>query len=318
MQSAHDNVRMLSTPPLPSLFQPGACVLPYLGVLRVIGPDAANFLHNQLTSDFLLLSDGQARLAAFCNAKGRMQASMVGFKPSAEEVWLVMRQDLLAQTLKRLSLFVLRAKLVLSDASSELAVWGVLEPAGRLPWTCHALNTASDMGASHSAWSVALYPAADLSRSLQIHPVGDTPALPGLALEDWQLSEVLSGIADVQASTVELFVPQMLNYESVDGVNFKKGCYLGQEVVARSQFRGILKRRAYLASSSESLKAGEDVFKRADPSQPAGMVAHAAHHTTHGNWALLCLQTSAADQALRVGEADLTLHPLPYALREDI
>ena len=100
---------------LPSFAAMGASPLPHLGVIRATGPDAASFLHNQLTQDFLLLDAHHARLAAFCNAKGRMQASMVGFKTGPEEVLLVMRQDLLAQTLKRLSMFVLRAKVKLSD-----------------------------------------------------------------------------------------------------------------------------------------------------------------------------------------------------------
>jgi folate-binding protein YgfZ len=150
-----------------------------------------------------------------------------------------------------------------------------------------------------------------------------------LASEDWLLGEVLSGIADVQAASFEAFVPQMLNYESVDGVNFKKGCYPGQEVVARSQFRGTLKRRAYLAHASAPLQAGQDVFSAADSAQPAGVVAQAVQHSLRGDWALVCLQTSAADAAQQAGAeglltvgtdggAVLALHPLPYALRDDL
>jgi folate-binding Fe-S cluster repair protein YgfZ len=93
----------------------GGCALPHLGILHAQGADAANFLHNQLSNDFLLLPPDQAHLAAFCNAKGRMQASFIGFKTSPEDVWLVLRQDLLAQTLKRLRMFVLRAKVVIND-----------------------------------------------------------------------------------------------------------------------------------------------------------------------------------------------------------
>ena len=129
-------------------------------------------------------------------------------------------------------------------------------------------------------------------------------------------------MADVQAATFEAFVPQMLNFESVDGVNFKKGCYPGQEVVARSQFRGTLKRRAYLTSASAVLQAGEEVFSASDPSQPSGVVAQACHHTVHGHWALVCLQNSALEEdAGGMGTAQgagLTLHPLPYDLRDDI
>ena len=321
---------------LPTFSSLGACPLPHLGVIRATGPDAASFLHNQLTQDFLLLDANHARLAAFCNAKGRMQASMVGFKPSSEDVLLVMRQDLLAQTLKRLSMFVLRSKVKLSDASADWAVWGVFEVATDQPWTCRAMDASGAIGAAINnsaapaqAWSVTLYPAAGVSRSLQLLSMGSAPALPALALGDWLLGEVLSGIADVQAASFEAFVPQMLNYESVDGVNFKKGCYPGQEVVARSQFRGTLKRRAYLAHASAPLQTGQDVFSAADSAQPAGVVAQSVQHSQHGHWALVCLQTSAADEAQQAGAegflsvgtdggAVLSLHALPYALRDDI
>jgi len=295
----------------------GSCALPHLGVLHAQGADAANFLHNQLSNDFLLLSSQQARLAAFCNAKGRMQASFIGFKTSPEDVWLVLRQDLLAQTLKRLRMFVLRAKVVMNDVSEQYEVRGLLGAAvpaslGESPWSL-SMDT---------AWTVRLYPAHGHGRALQIVPAGNALTTAALDLQDWLLSEVLSGVADVQAATFEAFVPQMLNYESVDGVNFKKGCYPGQEVVARSQFRGTLKRRAYLASASAALNAGEEVFSANDPSQPSGVVAQACHHPVHGHWALVCLQNSALEEdAGGLGTAQgvgLILHPLPYVLRDDI
>ena len=310
----------------PTLPNQGACPLPHLGVIRATGADAASFLHNQLTQDFLLIKPDQARLTAFCNAKGRMQASMIGFKTGAEEVLLVLRQDLLPQTLKRLSMFVLRSKVTLTDASAALAVWGCLGGADTPPWTLSQVA---------SGWQVALYPAAGVSRSMRVVPSDLSPDMPHLDVADWLLSEVLSGIADVQAATFEAFVPQMLNYESVDGVNFKKGCYPGQEVVARSQFRGTLKRRAGLVSSTSRLQAGQEVFLASDLKaaqtvtqdvQPVGVVAQAVDHPTQGHWALVCLQTSAMDMqahATAVGLATLdgallTGHPLPYALKDDI
>jgi len=296
----------------------GACALPHLGLIHAQGVDAANFLHNQLSNDFLLLPSDQARLAAFCNAKGRMQASFMGFKTSPEDVWLVLRQDLLAQTLKRLRMFVLRAKVLINDVSGQYEVRGVLGNA--VPASLAAAPWALQLDAQ--AWTVQLYPAQSHGRALQIVPVGTALSAPALPLQDWMLSEVLSGVADVQAATFEAFVPQMLNYESVGGVNFQKGCYPGQEVVARSQFRGTLKRRAYLASSSAALLAGEEVFSASDPSQPSGIVAQACHHPVHGHWALVCLQNSALEEtagglSTALG-ASLGLHVLPYSLRDDI
>jgi len=296
----------------------GACALPHLGVIHAQGVDAANFLHNQLSNDFLLLPPDQARLAAFCNAKGRMQASFIGFKTSPEDVWLVLRQDLLAQTLKRLRMFVMRAKVVLNDVSEKYEVRGLL--GSTVPTSLAAAPWSLQLDAH--AWTVRLYPGLSHGRALQIVPVGTALSAPALPLQDWMLSEVLSGVADVQAATFEAFVPQMLNYESVGGVNFQKGCYPGQEVVARSQFRGTLKRRAYPASATAPLLAGEEVFSVSDPSQPSGIVSQACHHPTHGDWALVCLQNSALEEtagALRTARgANFVLHALPYTLRDDI
>ncbi|MBU3647725.1 MAG: folate-binding protein YgfZ [Limnohabitans sp.] len=299
----------------------GIAPLPHLGIIRASGADAASFLHNQLTNDVLLMKDDQCRLAAFCNAKGRMQASFVVLKRSADEVLLICRKDLIAQTVKRLSMFVLRAKAKLSDASAEFQLLGLagdnvnstLQGAPTAPWVRHALGAADVL---------TLYPALGQSRAMWLAPL-DAPAPEGPAMgaDVWQVGEVLSGIAWVEQATFEAFVPQMLNFESVDGVNFKKGCYPGQEVVARSQFRGTLKRRAFIAQCTEPMSAGQEVYASADASQPCGLVAQAASDGQH-HVAVVELQLSATENnSLHLGGASgpaLSLLHLPYALRDDI
>jgi folate-binding protein YgfZ len=299
----------------------GVAPLPHLGVIRVQGEDAAKFLHGQLTQDFALLGTGEARLAAFCNAKGRMLASFIGWRQSPDEILLVMSRDILPQTLKRLSMFVLRAKARLSEATAECTLAGlageamaVLPEAGRAPWS---------LAQAAGGHVVQLYPAAGQQRGLWIGPAGSAlPAGATLAPDVWQWGEVRSGIATITATVVEAFVPQMLNYESVGGVNFKKGCYPGQEVVARSQFRGTLKRRAFLAHSEAPLAAGQEVFQAGDPEQPAGLVAEAAAAPGGGFDAIVSLQLTAAEAGdLHAGNASgarLDLLPLPYPLLADI
>ena len=298
----------------------GMSPLPHLGVIRVEGEDAAKFLHGQLTQDFSLLGLSEARLAAFCSAKGRMQASFVAFKRSHTEVLLICSRDLLPQTLKRLSMFVLRAKAKLSDATESLSLYGVagpalqaLAPGEQKPWTSQALD---------GAHLVHLYPADGVPRALWLAPAGGPlPAGPSLSHEDWLWGEVRSGVATVSQPIFEALVPQMLNYESIGGVNFKKGCYPGQEVVARSQFRGTLKRRGYLVHSVGPLLAGQEVFDAADASQPCGIVAQAAPAPQGGWEAIVSLQTASAEGRLHAGQADgptLELLPLPYPLLEDI
>lgn len=300
----------------------GTCALSHLGVIQAVGPDAASFLHGQLTQDFALLGAGQARLAALCTAKGRMIASFIGIRPEPELILLVCSKDILAATLKRLSMFVMRAKLKLTDASDAFSLYGVaglaLARNGADPATAPGQRSAIG-----DASVVSLYPADGVPRALWIAPAGSAaPAGDPLDEALWQWGEVRSGIVTLTTPIVEAFVPQMLNYESVGGVNFKKGCYPGQEVVARSQFRGTLKRRAFLVRSNAPIEAGQEVFAADDAEQPVGTVAQAAH-APDDSWAgLVSMQIAALDGGgLHAGGAAgpvLTVEPLPYPLLEDI
>jgi folate-binding protein YgfZ len=302
----------------------GVAPLPQLGVIRAEGLDAASFLHGQLTQDTALLGQTEARLAAFCSAKGRMQASFVVFKRSPTEVLLVCPQDILAPTLKRLSMFVMRAKAKLSDASADVSFFGLAGSAMDLVAEKDQPVWAKlDVDAANL---VVLYPADGVRRGLWVAPVG-TPAPTGLALDAavWAWGEVRSGIATISPPVADAFVPQMLNYESVGGVNFKKGCYPGQEVVARSQFRGTLKRRAFLAHADAELKAGDEIFQASEPDQPCGTVAQAAGvpEGVGSGWdAIVSLQVSAVETGgLHLGSVTgpaLALSPAPYPLLADI
>ena len=313
--------------PLPALN--GVSPVPHLGVIRVEGADAATFLQGQLTQDFLLLKDSEARLAAFCSAKGRMQASFIAFKhlqpmengDATSDILLICSRDILEATRKRLSMFVMRAKVKLVDASEDYAIFGLAGFATTLianylyrTWEKCQFDLISVVG---------LPPAGESARALWLAPVG-TPAPAGPALDEatWRWGEVRSGIATITGKTVDAFVPQMLNYESVGGVNFRKGCYPGQEVVARSQFRGTLKRRAYLVHCHAVLAAGDEVFGPADSTQACGTVAQAAASPQGGFDAIVSMQVAAAalgGLTLRAPDGTaLDLLALPYALLEDI
>jgi folate-binding protein YgfZ len=152
-------------------------------------------------------------------------------------------------------------------------------------------------------------------------------SLPSATENEWQLAEVLSGISSVQTATTEAFVPQMLNYESVEGVSFKKGCYPGQEVVARSQFRGTLKRRAFIVACHSPMQVGQEVFSADDQDQACGTVASVAENDNASQteaprwWGIVSMQINAATQVLHAGHPEgpeLHLHALPYPLLEDI
>lgn len=293
------------------MIQQGAARLTEWGVLRASGEEAAKFLHGQLTQDIMLMSASQARLAGFCSAKGRLLASFIVWKPAPDEVLMAMPAEVLPAVLKRLSMFVLRAKCKLSDASAQFALWGVVGD-----------------GAPAEVWqrngdSIRLPDAAGQQRYLLVQAADAAgPALPAVGEAQWQWLDVQSGLAWVRGATVEQFVPQMINLELLGGVNFQKGCYPGQEIVARSQYRGTIKRRTFLFDSETPAAIGQEIFHTADAEQPAGLVAGVAPHPG-GGYSLLAEVKMAALAAgsLHLGSvsgAELKARPLPYDIDVDV
>jgi folate-binding protein YgfZ len=278
------------------------------GLILAEGSDAGTFLQGQLTNDVILLPTGQSRLSGYCSAKGRLLASFVVLKLSQEQFLMVCHKDLIAAMVKRLSMFVLRAKVKISDATSQFQVSGFLGDAAAA--SCPALVSEPPWRVVQQAgfYFIQLHPAktatAYLARVLRIgisqapqsHEV-TPPSYAEISNQDWQLAEVLSGISMVQTATAEAFVPQMLNYESVEGVSFKKGCYPGQEV-----------------------------FSADDGDQACGMVSSAAKFEPLDGqspqwWGIASLQLSASQNVLHLAHVTgpvIQRFAMPYPLLEDI
>lgn len=298
----------------------GATELTHWGLIRAEGDDAATFLHGQLSHDFKLLDDSQARLAAFCSPKGRLLASLIGWTPGPGLVWLACHQSVLSATLKRLSMFVLRARCKLTSpawgAPDSPRLWGLAgDPA----------TAALERAGTPPVWSHRRLP--DGSSLIHLPPVGCTarawlmghqpPSAPSLPLDAWRWTEVCSGIPLIEQATMDQFVPQMINFELIGGIHFQKGCYPGQEVVARSQYRGTIKRRMFLFEVDAKAWAGQEVFHPEDPGQPAGRVVNSAPSLQGSGSVMLVEVKWAALQgpALRLGQADgpvLRAIALPY------
>lgn len=291
----------------------GAVRLSHWGLIRARGADAARFLHGQLTSDMLNLGAERAVPAGFCSAKGRLQASFLVWQRGADELLLACAADLLAPTLKRLSMFVLRAQCKLDDASAE--------------WPLHGLvgEAAASRLAGVPVWArretadgtlIRLPDAAGQPRALLAGPAPE--GVPAIDIDRWRWLEVASGVPLIEAATVDQFVPQMVNLELIGGVDFRKGCYPGQEVVARSQYRGTLKRRMFLFDVPAAARAGQEIFHDADPGQPAGLVANAAPSPAGGSSLLAEVKLAALDNGrLHLGAPDgpaLSRRELPYAV----
>ncbi len=290
----------------------GVLPLPDWGLIRARGADARSFLHGQLTQDVTHLVPGTARLAGYCTAKGRMLASFVMWASGDDTVMLACSADVLPATLKRLRMFVLRAKCTLDDVSAETPLWGLAGSlaGGLSPWQVQGSDEL------RIGLPPALIDGRTVARALQVG--GTAPSAPALAAPTWLGLEAASGVPRIVGATVEQFVPQMVNLELVGGVNFQKGCYPGQEVVARSQYRGTLKRRGHLLSGPVQMTPGQEIVHSADPGQPAGLVALAGELPGVGPVALAELKLAALDGGtLHLGQADgplLTPAALPYVL----
>jgi folate-binding protein YgfZ len=302
-----------------------------LGLIAIAGEDAASFLHNQLTNDVERLGHDEARLAGYCTPKGRLQATFLMWR-NAQDIYLQLPRAIQAPLQKRLTMFVLRSKAKLRDATEEAATGAVLALGGA---------RAADALARHAGalpeapWGKVDGPAGTVIRLLDafgqprylwlttpdtaiaaLPALRETLALGGDAA--WRLSNIHAGVPQVTQPTQEQFVPQMVNYELIGGVNFKKGCYPGQEIVARSQYLGKLKRRMALATLSDAAaRAGDEVFASDDPSQPSGMIVNAAPNGLGGADALVEIKLAALEHEVRHGApggALLRFEPLPYSL----
>ena len=295
----------------------GAVRLRDWGLIRAQGADAASFLQGQLTQDVQQLGQDNTQLAGYCTPKGRLLASLLVWRPDPEAFLLACSADLLAPTLKRLSMFVMRAKCKLSDASDAVVVYGLSGAAATAWLGAHAPRAPGQYIAAAGGQALRLADTVGQARYLLVVSAETpAPALPALSLDAWQWLEVSSGVARIVAATTEQFVPQMINFELLGGVNFQKGCYPGQEIVARSQYRGTVKRRAFVFDSASTAQPGQEVFHSGDAAQPAGMVINAASvagsHRVLVEVKLAALEAGTLHLGATDGPALQRLDPQPY------
>jgi folate-binding protein YgfZ len=278
------------------------------GLIRASGEDAAGFLHNLLTNDITHIAADGARHAGLCTPKGRMIASFLIWREDNDYL-LMLSADLLPAILKKLSMYVLRSKVKLADISAERVLIGV---AGAAVGPAAAMATAPFEGGT----AIRL----DADRVILALPAGATPAglPPAASLDAWHRTEIAAGVPRIVAATQELFTPQMVNYElpAVGGVSFQKGCYPGQEIVARTQYLGKVKRRMFRCRVERDFPPGTDVFTPETGDQHCGAVVLTAPGANGGFESLLVVQLSGAEaDAIHVGAPDgphAELLPLPY------
>jgi folate-binding protein YgfZ len=302
------------------------CDLSQFGLLQVSGEDAQGFLQNLLSNDIRDTDSGRAQLSSFNNAKGRMLASMLVWK-QGDDYLLQMPRGLCEAMRKKLSMYVLRSKVKIADVSDERVCIGL---SGAKTLTAMQGLYADLPNDSMTATQVAdatlirrdarrMQIVTDAARAADIWQALSAVATPaGSPCWDWL--DIRAGVPFILPQTQEAFVPQMVNFELIGGINFKKGCYPGQEIVARMHYLGKAKRRMYLARvmTDAAPLPGDKVFSAADPAQPCGEVVNAAQ-AAHGGYEMLVVaQTEAADSfPVHLGALTgprLEFEALPYAL----
>ena len=301
--------------------------LPSWGLIRAAGADAQTFLHGQLTNDLLHLAPDGAQWSAYCTAKGRMLAGFLVWRDGADGFYLAVDRALLPALVKRLSMFVLRAKVVMEDVSPAFSLFGVSGGAAHMPAPGGAMQVQRQAEHDGGLWRITL-PAVDgEARELVCVPAADTAyaastALPLADAAAWTRLMVRAGEVWITAPTQEQFVPQMVNFDALGGINFKKGCYPGQEIVARAHFRGAVKRRMYRATVAAPAQAGDLLYASDLNGQESGRVALAAPDGPGGSELLAVLQIqSHAAAEVRLGSVDgplLQFASLPYALPDPL
>lgn len=277
--------------------------LSHNALLAVTGDDAGPFLHGQFTNDVAALPEGGAQWNGWCSPKGRLLATFLLVRRAGAYLMLI-PGDIAEPIAKRLRMFVLRSKVKIDDASGSYARVGLAGKTAAVLVARHWGFTPDPMRSVEKDGALCI--ALDAERFMILaDPAHASPLWERLALtatpagaDPWEWSLIHAGIPTVDAQTQDQFVPQMANFERVGGVSFKKGCYPGQEIVARTQYRGILKRRmalAHLPGTSRPI-AGQSVFSASFGDQPAGTIARVAPAPGGGFDLLVVAQIEALAQ----------------------
>lgn len=261
--------------------------LPFFGVAEVDGPDAADFLHNQLSNHILDLQPGEACFATYNSPRGRVMANMLVVR-RANGFLLLMAADLLESTVKRLRMFVLRSKTVFHTDGA---------------WQAYGRSGAAAEGIDPAALKFAAQESADgliaitLAGGNQIvlSPAPLPDAEQPAAAEAWLAAEILQGRPWIAQATAESCVAQMLNQHLLGAVHFKKGCYPGQEIIARAQYRGQVRRGLALSRSAQAVAPGSKV--EAGGEEVGIVINNAAHEGAFVQ--LLVIKHAAADKPLQ-------------------
>lgn len=303
-----------------------------LSILEITGEDASSFLQGQFCNDLNQVSATQAQLTGYCTPKGRLLAlpTIVGFEQGFR---LLMPAELKEAFTKRLSMFIMRSRVTLTEREDWICTGIVTDRSGALGSAAAELGSlpAAPMDAATSQTQQIIQWQGDHSdglraRYLVLASVEDqirlwqaASRLPRRSQSTWRLGDISAGVPSITGGTLEAFVPQMINLQLINGLSFTKGCYPGQEIVARMQYLGKLKRHMRLfvsqsgaSSSSEAPVPGDALSTASDDN--AGVVVDAVLQQGGGLWLLAVVKVSANEETLFCRDRELEAHALPYEL----
>lgn len=307
------------------------CDLSHYGLIAAYGEDAETFLQGQFTNDISHVDLAHSQLSSFCTPKGRMLANFRVFK--RDETWyLSLPYELLEATLSRLRMFVMRSKVTLEDANDGLVRFGLGGPKAAELLTAITGSIPEDTDTVIQYGDITIIRVAGIEPRFEIYGLLDgmsqlwqsldVDAAP-VGANIWELLNIEAGIPVIVAQTTEAFVPQMANMELINGVDFKKGCYTGQEIVARMHYLGKLKRRMYRINidTNQAPAPGDSLFaKESKGGTGTGKIVSAQQQADGSYDALAVIQiTDAENQPLRLHDADgpeIKVLDLPYSLVE--
>jgi hypothetical protein len=309
----------------------GYLPLSNIGILALTGKDAAKLLQGQATCDILSLPPGQTTLGALCTPKGRATAVFRVLR-TEQGIFLLLPQELLNNVRLHLQKYVLRADVKIEDVSTHWSVFGLLgEQAAAVLQTLGLPPLSQDNEAEGQSGFLASFyviriPDPESPRLLMLVDVAKEESIirfmelreiPRWQVSRWILEDIRAGLPTVTTATVEEFVPQMLNLDLLGGISFTKGCYTGQEIVARTHYLGHLKRRMLRLTGTGALpQAGDNIFVDGDLTQNAGTVVTAAA-TSEGGVEVLAVLNIALLDAVSFNTAEgnmLKVASLPYAV----
>lgn len=302
------------------------CDLSHLGLLEISGADAATFLQGQVTNDVTLLIGNNAHYSAYCTPKGRMLALFLVFA-HFDHIHLQFCRELVEPIMKRLKMYVLRAKVEIKDVSDEIVKFGINGPqaASILASRFSSIPTQEYELLTLENGAILKLPTIKNHHRFEIFvnktnasTLWDVLKSKAEIVEKtcWNWLEIRAGVPDVTSKTQEQFVPQMLNLDLLNGISFKKGCYTGQEIVARTHYLGNVKRRTFLASiTSKSVpEAGDKVY---DATQnEVGQIVRSAPNPENGFDVLIELRIDAQEAGeIFWNNIPVNVGQLPYSLQ---